>query len=105
MVSRAFLIITLSFFFIIAVTVTIVSVEHSDFLRTMFEVVSAFGTVGLSTGDGGVLSLSANFSDFSKIMIIITMFAGRLGPLTLFYALLKQKEEKVHYPEGRIYVG
>ena len=104
-VARAFVIITLSLVFISVMTMMIMSVDKTLFEGTMFEVISAFGTVGLSVGNGSVLSLSAKFSDFSKIMIIITMLAGRLGPLTLFMALMKQREDKIKYPEGRIFVG
>jgi len=87
------------------VTFIIIEIEHSAFIRTLFEVVSAFATVGLSFGDGGTRSFTAAFSDPSKWMIIVTMFAGRLGPITLLTALLKQKEERIRYPEGRIMIG
>lgn len=59
-----------------------------NFLKVAFETFSAFGTVGLSMGfAGGVTSLSAIFSVPSKILIIITMLVGRLGPLTLLAAM------------------
>ncbi len=105
MIARAFVILALSVFFVIMVTFIIIEFEHSAFMRTLFEVVSAFTTVGLSFGDGGPRSFAATFSDPSKWMIIITMFTGRLGPITLFTALLRQKEERIRYPEGRIMIG
>ena len=52
-----------------------------DFLEILFETTSAFGTVGLSMG------LTPDLTVFGKVLISITMFAGRLGPLTLAYAL------------------
>lgn len=59
-----------------------------NFLKVMFEVVSAFGTVGLSMGfAGGVTSFSAILSDSSKTLLIITMLFGRLGPLTILASL------------------
>jgi Trk-type K+ transport system membrane component len=59
-----------------------------NFVKVMFETFSAFGTVGLSMGfAGGVTSLSALFSGASKIVVIVAMLAGRLGPLTLLAAL------------------
>lgn len=59
-----------------------------NFLKVAFETFSAFGTVGLSMGfTGGVTSLSAIFSVPSKLLIILTMLVGRLGPLTLLAAL------------------
>ena len=56
-------------------------------------------------GDGAARSFCAGFSEISKGIIIITMLAGRLGPLTLVMALIEQKEQRVRYPEGRIMIG
>jgi len=105
LVSRALVIMALAVFYVTVITFIVEDIEHTGFLTTMFEVVSAFGTVGLSVGNGGALSLVAGFSVPSKIIIIITMLVGRLGPLTLFMALLKQREEKIRYPEGRLMIG
>lgn len=59
-----------------------------NFLKVIFEIFSAFGTVGLSMGySGGVTSFSGILSDFSKWLIIIVMLFGRLGPLTVLGAL------------------
>ena len=58
------------------------SVAHGWLGETMFEVISAFGTVGLSLG------ITAELSALGKMIIIITMFAGRVGLLTLAYALI-----------------
>ncbi|MEW6517281.1 MAG: potassium transporter TrkG [candidate division FCPU426 bacterium] len=74
--------------------------------KVLFEVTSALGTVGLSTGDGHILSLSATFSPVGKILIILTMFIGRLGPLTLGVAsAAKTAPAQLTYPEGRVSVG
>ncbi len=105
LLSRSFVVLALAVIFINIVTMVIIDIEHTGFQRTMFEVVSAFGTVGLSSGDGGARSFSATFSDLSKGIMILTMLAGRLGPLTLFMALLKQREQRIRYPEGRIMIG
>ncbi len=105
LISRSFVVLAIAVIFINIITLVIIDIEHTGFQKTMFEVVSAFGTVGLSTGDGGTRSFCATFSVPSKIIVIFTMFAGRLGPLTLFMALLGQKEERIRYPEGRIMVG
>lgn len=59
-----------------------------NFFKVIFELFSAFGTVGLSMGyPGGVTSFSAILNPFSKSLIIITMLFGRLGPLTVLAAL------------------
>lgn len=73
----------------------------------LLEVTSALGTVGLSVGDGGgVLNLSARFSAVGKLLVILTMFIGRLGPLTLGVAsVTKNAPAQVSYPEGRVSVG
>ena len=65
----------------------------------VFEQISAFGTVGLSTGLTGDLSLAG------RLWIIVTMFVGRLGPLTLALSMFPRKQAKVRYPEGRIMIG
>jgi trk system potassium uptake protein TrkH len=60
------------------------------FLDVLFETVSAYATVGLSTGATGLLST------FGRLIITLTMFVGRVGPLTLFVAL-QTREPKVAY--------
>ena len=74
--------------------------EH-DFLAIFFEVVSAFATVGLSLGITPYLSAAG------KVAMIILMFIGRVGPLTLALAIGKNRKEsgKVDYPEGRVMIG
>lgn len=65
----------------------------------VFEQVSAFGTVGLSTG------LTPSLSVGGRLWIIATMFVGRLGPLTLAMWVFTQQAPGVRYPEGRIMIG
>jgi trk system potassium uptake protein TrkH len=70
------------------------------FLPTFFEVVSAFGTVGLSTG------ITPELSWVSKLMLIITMYAGRVGPMTVATALSSKVASKTYrYAEEKILVG
>jgi trk system potassium uptake protein TrkH len=72
----------------------------NPFLSFLFEVTSAFGTVGLSTG------MTPYLSTLGKILIILTMYAGRIGPLTLALAIAIREEKIVYkYPEERIMVG
>ncbi|MEW9077319.1 Ktr system potassium uptake protein B [Terrisporobacter glycolicus ATCC 14880 = DSM 1288] len=80
---------------------TIVSPGFS-LLESAFEVVSAFATVGLSLGG------SPTLTSFGKIIIMILMFLGRVGSLTIFIALLSRSNKiksKVRYAEGKIIVG
>lgn len=66
-----------------------------------FETISAFGTVGLSAG------ITSRFSDLSKLILIGTMFIGRVGPLTVLFALAEKARttNQLRYPEGRIHIG
>jgi trk system potassium uptake protein TrkH len=104
-VSKSFLLVTLAAIFCTISTFSIVTTQNTQYLSAMFEVTSAFGTVGLSVGDGGVRSLSALFSPVGKLAIIFTMFVGRLGPLTLAFAVTRQAVERFRYPEGRVIIG
>lgn len=104
-VSKSFLLVTLAAIFCTISTFSIVTTQNTQYLPAMFEVTSAFGTVGLSVGDGGVRSLSALFSPVGKLAIIFTMFVGRLGPLTLAFAVTRQAVERFRYPEGRVIIG
>jgi trk system potassium uptake protein TrkH len=105
-VIRAFSLALVAFALTTGMTLVLEVSERQDFLRTLFEVASAFGTVGLSTGDGGVLSYSALFSDFGKLMIMLTMFVGRIGPLTVSVALVRLEEtRRFRYPPERVLIG
>jgi trk system potassium uptake protein len=74
--------------------------EDLEFSALLFEAFSAFGTVGLSRG------ITPELSSASKIALILTMFGGRIGPLTLMVALARQKKEDIlHYPEENILIG
>ena len=65
----------------------------------LFEVTSAFGTVGLSTG------ITADLCDGSKLLSIIIMYIGRLGPLTIASLWYFTRGDRVSYPEGNIAIG
>lgn len=74
--------------------------EKADFLAVLFETTSAFGTVGLSMG------ITPKLTAFGRILIIMTMFLGRLGPLTLAFALARaERKSQLRYPEEKIMVG
>ena len=71
-----------------------------DFIQILFEVVSAFATVGLSTG------ITANLSVIAKLLLVLTMYMGRVGILLLMTVILGDpKPRKVHYPEETLLVG
>lgn len=105
MVSKSLMLIVLSVFLILLVSLLIMRAEGLSILPAAFEVTSAFATVGLSLGDGGARSLSAEFGPLGKMIICAMMFVGRLGPLTLAIAVIGRREERYRYPEGRILIG
>jgi len=73
---------------------------EQDFLVLLFEVLSAFGTVGLSLG------VTPELSPLGKMILILTMYVGRVGPLTLVLGLIKKKDEALYtYPSGTIVIG
>ena len=70
------------------------------FIQILFEVVSAFGTVGLSTGITGTVSIAA------KLILILTMYIGRVGVLLLMSSILGDpRPSRIHYPEENLLVG
>ncbi len=100
-VRKAFAIILLSLL-VIGTSIFLVSVFNPelDFFKIIFECFSAFGTVGLSMG------ITSHLSDASKWVIIVTMFLGRVGILTLFVAFLRKvKTDKYKYPTDEIIIN
>ncbi len=101
-VNKALAIVGLSMVLIFIMTSVIVSVEEYPFINVLYEVTSAFGTVGLSTG------ITPELHTISKVMLIFTMFLGRVGPLSFALAIALREKKKLQnavYPEGKIMVG
>ncbi|MGD1914278.1 MAG: TrkH family potassium uptake protein [Rivularia sp. (in: cyanobacteria)] len=71
-----------------------------DFIKIFFEVISAYATVGLSTG------ITSDISIWGKLILILTMYMGRVGVLLLMSAVLGDpKPSRIHYPEEDLLVG
>ena len=84
----------------VAVSIFLVLVSHDgDFLDLLFEVASAFGTVGLSRG------ATAELDALGRTVIIALMFAGRVGPLTLGFFLATRTAPRVRYPKSPVLLG
>lgn len=105
LINKAAAIVMFSSAYVLFITLLLVETQDFPFMKILFEVVSAFCTVGVSVGDGGILSLCALFDDFGKGVVIISMIAGRLGVFA-FGLLLVGQAKKVHfkYPVGRIII-
>ncbi|MBE2926179.1 TrkH family potassium uptake protein [Anoxybacillus flavithermus] len=98
-ILRALAIASMSMLFIFLVTMILTLTEDAPFLVLLFEVVSAFGTVGLS------MNMTPHLSAVGKMLIIGVMLFGKLGPLTLVYSIAKPKKTNIRYPNGDILTG
>ncbi len=107
LVARAFFISLIAFLALNLVAGIVLITEARELMPTLFETTSAFGTVGLSTGQpGSVLSLSAYFSPTGKLLMMLMMFMGRVGPLTLALAVARgASRPRLRYPEGKVLIG
>ncbi len=94
--NRALVVFAFSITFIMICSFLLSLTEHVDFLNLLFEEISAFGTVGLSRG------ITSALTPYGRLIIIASMFVGRVGVLTLAFAITTPKEHlRVEYPEER----
>ncbi|WOV88149.1 TrkH family potassium uptake protein [Sporosarcina oncorhynchi] len=92
-IATVSIMIIFSSLFVLAITETI------PVFPLAFEVFSAFGTVGLSMG------VTEDLTDVGRVLLCIVMFLGRIGPLTLFFLLLKPKKETYRFPYDQVQSG
>jgi len=100
--NRALAITVISLGVLIFVTIIFSIMEPYPFIDLLFQTSSALGTVGVASFDNSKLS------NISKLLTILCMYTGRVGPLTLTLALAKRQSSNknlIHYPEDRIMVG
>ncbi|MEW6309264.1 MAG: TrkH family potassium uptake protein [Bacillota bacterium] len=82
------------------VTLGLLISDGLPLLDTAFEAISAFGTVGLSTG------ITPELSAAGRLLVILAMFAGRVGPLTVAMAVAQRRRvTPLRYPEDKVMVG
>ena len=100
-VKKGMAVILLSLSIIILTLIALCMVENVDFMSMFYEVASASATVGLSK------SLTPNLSLPGKIIIMMAMYVGRIGPITLalFFNTKHEKKRKCSLPEEKIIVG
>jgi Trk-type K+ transport system membrane component len=85
---------------VMVATVTLLAITPFGLDAVLFEVVSAFGTVGLTTG------ITDDLPPTGQLILVALMFLGRLGPITLASALaLREHGRRYELPEERTIVG
>ena len=101
LVYKSFALLFIGMTLIMAVTMILTITEPDQtFISLLYEATSAFGTVGLTTG------VTTGLSSIGKFIIIVMMYIGRVGPLTVAIALSsKQKKSKYKYPEAKVLIG
>lgn len=99
-ILKAFQVLMLALLTVLTGTLALSYLEHDsfDFIQVAFEAVSAYATVGLSTG------ITTQISSLSKIVLMVLMFIGRLGPITIATSL-KTKEARVRHVEEQVFIG
>jgi trk system potassium uptake protein TrkH len=100
--AAAILMISIMLVFTVSIILSITEeVTGYDYLDILYETVSAFATVGLTRG------LTPYLSDAGKLLLSALMFIGRVGPMTVAYAILKQNKNigNYTYPEGKVIIG
>jgi trk system potassium uptake protein TrkH len=96
---RATMLFVLAVVLICGATVILQVNQELPLEKTVFEVISAFGTVGLSLG------ITPQLESFSKFIIVVLMFVGRVGPLTMLAVLARGSHRHGRYPEETIMIG
>jgi trk system potassium uptake protein TrkH len=104
LIAKSLTVLSLSVLLVNLAALALMVSDGVPFLASLFEVTSAFGTVGLSLGPG--YGLATELGPFGKILLALVMFAGRVGPITLAVALSQRsKPRRYSYPEEEIAIG
>ena len=104
LIAKTVTVMTLSTLLVWGATLVLMISDDVPLFAALFEITSAFGTVGLSLGPG--YGLATELGPFGKILLALVMFAGRVGPITLAVALSQRsKPRRYSYPEEEIAIG
>ncbi len=98
-VTKCLAIMVVTTIILIVAMFSLMITQKAPFIEVMFETISAFATVGLTDG------LTAHLNETGKIIMIIVMIIGRIGPLTLAYMVATPKPSLLKYPEGNVFAG
>ncbi len=101
MMRKAAAVVFVSFIAICVMTVLLLSRGGISMTDALYEIVSALATVGLSRG------LTPNLDTVGRIIVIVSMYLGRIGPISMaiFFSKSKVKENRIEHSEGKFYVG
>ena len=99
-IYRAMTVFLLGITVVFSVSLLLTITEGHLFIDILFETVSAFATVGLSTG------ITQDLSTMGRIIIVMTMYAGRIGPLTIALILAQREEASPYrFAQERVKIG
>lgn len=100
LVLKAFTLVSCSAIWVFITTIVLaMTTDGYTMITYLFEATSAFGTVGLSLG------ITPMLSPASEVMIMLTMFIGRLGTLTILFVLLARPANRFRYPNENLMIG
>ncbi len=99
-IQRSFAVFTMATILTFLGMLIISATENGKLTFSSFEVMSAFGTCGLSLG------VTSDISDISKVVLMVLMFIGRVGLISFIIMIAGRREpDKFHYPKERIQIG
>ncbi|CBG39519.1 potassium transporter TrkG [Helicobacter mustelae] len=103
-IQRALMVFIISGVYFLGLSLLLTLIEpKTNFFALVYEVNAAFSNVGISTGDGGILSLSASFHDAGKSLIILSMILGKAGVMIFTLALFgSAQESRIKYQKEKI---
>jgi trk system potassium uptake protein TrkH len=96
---KAYAILLSSLLIIVFDTLVLTATENGSFVQILFEVISALANTGLSMG------ITAHLTTLAKVVLSVTMFIGRVGPLLLGMALMAKPKPRYQYAEADVFVG
>jgi len=99
-VIKAIAILVSALLLVLSIFMILLLIENKPFLPLLFETVSAFGTVGLSMG------ITPQLTSAGKLWIILLMYLGRIGPLTMVFGLYREVcKSQIQHPEAKVLIG
>lgn len=99
-IIKSLALVMISIMLVMGISFVLTITDSFAFIDVLYEVVSAYATVGVSRG------ITSNLSVFGRLLITLTMYIGRIGPLTMAFAFGKKRSKsRIEYPDANISVG